>query len=138
MVYRYADILLMKAEALSQRSNPDFGQAELLLNELRIRAGMESISASFTREKFEDAILEERSKELAFEGKRWYDLLRMGMRNNFARRSKLIETIVQKVPSTQKLVLASKLSDPNGWFLPISENEIERNSNLVQNPYYDD
>ena len=71
------------------------------------------------------------------EGKRWFDLMRMGRRNNYARRSKLIEVIVSNAPPTQKRILAAKLTNPLGWYLPIWEDEIERNKNLVQNPYYD-
>jgi hypothetical protein len=61
----------------------------------------------------------------------------MGRRNNYARKSKLIDIIVSNVPSTQKRILATKLTNPNGWYLPILEDEIERNKNLKQNPYYD-
>ena len=86
---------------------------------------------------YEDAIMEERALELAFEGKRWFDLLRMGRRNDYARKSKLIEIIVANVPSTQRRILATKLNNPLGWYLPIHETELERNKNLVQNPYYD-
>ena len=50
----------------------------------------------------------------------------------------LIEIIIDKVPATQKLVLASKLTNPFGWYMPIEEKELERNNNLVQNPYYAD
>jgi starch-binding outer membrane protein, SusD/RagB family len=78
----------------------------------------------------------ERAKELAYEGKRWYDLLRMGRRNNYANKDKLIEILVENVPSTQKLILASKLANPEGWYFPIFSREIEDNVNLVQNPYY--
>ena len=81
--------------------------------------------------------MNERALELAFEGKRWFDLLRMGRRNNYARKDKLIEIIVSNVPSTQKRILAAKLTNPLGWYLPISKDEMERNKNLVQNPYYD-
>jgi hypothetical protein len=80
--------------------------------------------------------LQERALELSYEGKRWFDLLRMGRRNNYARKDKLIEIIVSNVPSTQKRILATKLTNPQGWYLPIYEKEIERNKNLVQNPYY--
>jgi hypothetical protein len=61
----------------------------------------------------------------------------MARRNNYERKSELIEKIVQYVPSTQRIVLASKLTDPNSWYLPIYESELERNPNLQQNPYYD-
>ena len=136
VVYRYADVLLMKAEALSQLER--FDEALTIINQIRSRALMNAAEIPYTTEAFEDAIMEERATELAFEGKRWFDLLRLGRRNNYSRKSKLIEIIIEKVPSTQKLVLASKLTDPFGWYLPIQENELERNSNLVQNPYYAD
>jgi hypothetical protein len=60
----------------------------------------------------------------------------MGRRNNYARKEKLIEIIVRNAPSTQKRILAVKLTNPLGWYMPIYENELERNKNLVQNPYY--
>lgn len=135
IVYRLADILLMKAEALSQLGN--YSEALALLNEIRKRADVPVLDLANTPEAFEDAILEERAIELAFEGKRWFDLMRMGRRNDYKRKSKLIEIIVEKVPSTQRLVLASKLTDPNGWYLPILDKEIERNNELTQNPYYE-
>ena len=98
---------------------------------------MEEKSAPQNPEAFEDLILEERAKELAFEGKRWFDLLRMGRRNDFARKDKLISIIIENFPSNKRLVLASKLTDPMGWYMPIQEDEIERNNELVQNPYYE-
>jgi hypothetical protein len=135
IVYRYADVLLMKAEALSQKG--DFYGANELISEIRDRAGVGPLSIANTPTAYEDAILNERALELSYEGKRWFDLLRMGRRNNYARKDKLIEIIVANVPSTQKRILATKLTNPQGWYLPIYEDEIERNKNLVQNPYYD-
>lgn len=135
IIYRFADILLMKAEALSQLGQYD--EAIEYLNRVRTRASMPEKSAPDNPQAFEDIILEERAKELAFEGKRWYDLLRMGRRNNYARKDKLISIIVQNVPSNQRLVLASKLTNPLGWYLPIEDQELERNKNLQQNPYYE-
>lgn len=135
IVYRYADVLLMKAEALSQLER--FIEAYNIIVEIRDRAGQGGLAIANTPVAYEDAIMEERAIEFAYEGKRWFDLLRMGRRNNFARKDKLIEIIVSNVPSTQKRILATKLTNPNGWYLPIYEKEIERNRNLVQNPYYD-
>ena len=135
IVYRYADVLLMKAEALSQKEQ--FAEAFSILSEIRERAGLPSVSIANTPTAYEDAILNERALEFSYEGKRWFDLLRMGRRNNYARKEKLIEIIVRNVPSTQKRILATKLTNPQGWYLPIFEGEIERNKNLVQNPFYD-
>jgi hypothetical protein len=138
IIYRLADVYLMAAEAYSQKESPDFAKALEYLNAIRERSNMALYAQFSSAQQFEDAILLERAKELAFEGKRWFDLLRMGRRNNFARKDKLIEILIQNVPSTQKLVLKSRLSDPNGWYMPIHITEIERNKNLVQNPYYDE
>jgi hypothetical protein len=135
IVYRYADVLLMKAEAFSQKEM--YLEAFNIITLIRDRAGVGVANIANSPTAYEDAILNERALELAYEGKRWFDLLRMGRRNNYARKDKLIEIIVSNVPSTQKRILATKLTNPNGWYLPIYEGEIERNKNLVQNPYYD-
>jgi starch-binding outer membrane protein, SusD/RagB family len=134
IVYRYADVLLMKAEAMSQIRR--FTEAAKILNQIRDRAGVSQLNLQNSEAAYEDAILDERALELAFEGKRWFDLVRMGSRNNFARKDKLIEIIIQNVPSTQKRILGSKLTNPLGWYMPINKDELERNLNLVQNPYY--
>ena len=135
IIYRYADILLMKAEALSQLDR--FNEALFELNFIRTRAGVGNLSLANSAVAFEDAIMQERALELAYEGKRWFDLLRLGRRNNYARKEALIEIIVSNVPSTQKRIMAAKLTNPLGWYLPVFEGEIESNRNMKQNPYYD-
>jgi hypothetical protein len=134
IVYRLAGVLLMKAEALSQIG--EYDEALRIVNRIRERALVAHASTQETPHAFEDLILRERAKELAYEGKRWFDLLRMGRRNNYERKDQLIELIIQNVPASQKRVLASKLNDPNGWYFPINAGEIEDNVNLTQNPYY--
>jgi hypothetical protein len=110
----------MKAEALSQIGR--YSEASDLLNEIRDRAGLSPVELQNSPIAYEDAILEERALELAFEGKRWFDLLRMGRRNNFARKDRLVEMIIRNVPSTQKRILGSKLTNPLGWYMPIYKN----------------
>jgi len=134
IIYRYADVLMMKAEALSQLGR--YVEAADYLNLIRERAGLGPLALQNSPMAYEDAILEERALELAFEGKRWFDLMRMGRRNNYSRKDKLVEVIIRNVPSTQKRILGSKLSNPLGWYMPIYKYELERNLNLVQNPYY--
>ncbi|HEY3369355.1 MAG TPA: RagB/SusD family nutrient uptake outer membrane protein [Prolixibacteraceae bacterium] len=134
IIYRMADIYLMKAEALSQLGRYD--EANAALNIVRERAEVAPVSVNNSAIAFEDAIMDERALELAFEGKRWFDLLRMGRRNDYARKDKLIELIIANVASTQKRILSAKLTNPLGWYLPVFKDEIERNKNLVQNPYY--
>jgi len=135
IVYRYADVLLMKAEALSQIGR--YSEALEIINQIRTRADVLLLDLPDSPVAYEDAILEERALEFAFEGKRWFDLLRMGRRNNYARKNKLIEIIVKNIPASQKRILAVKLTNPLGWYMPVHELELERNKNLVQNPYYD-
>lgn len=134
IVYRMSDLLLMKAEALSQLNRYD--EALAIVNDIRNKRLMLPLQPSNSPEAFEDMILEERARELAFEGKRWFDLLRMGRRNDFKRKNRLIEYIIKNVPSTQKLLLSIKLTNTGGWYLPIEADELNRNYNLVQNPYY--
>ena len=134
IIYRYSDVLLMKAEALNRLGR--HSEALEIVNMIRSRAFVEIISPPLNTRSIEDVILLERAKEFAFEGKRWFDLLRMGRRNDFERKNALIERMIQNVPPTQKLVLSTRLNDPNGWYFPIHINELEANLNLRQNPFY--
>lgn len=72
VVFRYADVLLMLAEALGETP-----ESYDLINEVRNRAGLPDIDAS-TPGTFEDKLLQERRVELAFENHRWPDLKRFG------------------------------------------------------------
>lgn len=72
MVLRYADVLLMLAEALGE-SDEAYG----LINQVRNRAGLSPVSSA-TSGTFADKLLRERRVELAFENHRWPDLLRFG------------------------------------------------------------
>lgn len=134
IVYRLADIILMKAEALNQLGQ--FQEATDMVNIVRNRVFLENISNPDNKTVLEDIILEERAKELAFEGKRYWDLLRFGRRNNYARKQDFINIIIAKLPVNQQQVLANKLNDPNGWYCPVHVDELKYNRNLVQNPFY--
>jgi hypothetical protein len=136
IIYRMSDLALMKAEALSQLSR--FDEALAIVNHIRINRRVLQVSPVYTEEAFEDVILNERALELAFEGKRWFDLLRMGRRNDYKRKEDLIDILVENVASTRKPVMEAKLTDPSGWYLPVYDKELERNKYLEQNPYYDD
>ena len=74
-VIRYADVLLMAAEAHYQNGNA--GQAEMYVNEVRTRVGMPNISLSSV-----DDIYNERRLELSCEGHRFFDLVRTGQAAN--------------------------------------------------------
>ena len=71
-IYRYADILLMKAECLVRLNNP--AEAKPLVDAIRERAGMDAITAAPSL----DDIYLERSLELNMEGHRRQDMIRFG------------------------------------------------------------
>lgn len=79
-VLRYADVLLMLAEALNEVGYQAGGEAFTHLNAVRTRAGLPAYTASDlgTQAAFRDAVLLERRLELPLELHRWYDLLRTG------------------------------------------------------------
>jgi len=72
-VYRYADVLLMLAEALNEQGQT--GAALPYLNQVRERAGLGDVNVT-DQSVVRDTIAHERRVELAFENKRWFDLVR--------------------------------------------------------------
>lgn len=76
---RYADVVLMMAEALGRQGK--IAQALPYLNKTRVRAGLAEYTASdiSTEDQFIAALADERGKEFALEGQRWYDLVRLGL-----------------------------------------------------------
>lgn len=75
-VIRYADVLLMAAEAHARKSSPDEAKARDYLNQVRDRAGLDDVNA--TGQALVEAIWDERRVELAGEGDRFFDLVRTG------------------------------------------------------------
>ncbi|SEL97320.1 RagB/SusD family nutrient uptake outer membrane protein [Parapedobacter koreensis] len=74
-VIRYADVLLMLAEAMNENGKTD--EALDYLNQVRERAGLEGY-ADLSPDDAREKIYTERRLELAFEGHRWFDLVRTG------------------------------------------------------------
>jgi hypothetical protein len=69
-VLRYADVLLMEAEALNELNRT--AEAEAPLNQVRARAGLGAVTG-LSKDAFREKVLHERRMELAFEGQRWFD-----------------------------------------------------------------
>lgn len=76
-VLRYAEVLLLAAEAYNAEGQDSNARAEL--NKVRNRAGLADISATLTGTDLFDAIVNEKYLELAHEGQRFWDLVRWGM-----------------------------------------------------------
>jgi starch-binding outer membrane protein, SusD/RagB family len=138
IVYRYADILLMKAEALALTGK---GQEALdLVDRIRQRGRALAQSAQnvdpSNAEAVCDYILEERAREFAFEGKRWYDMLRHAKRNNYQRLDILLNMVSRTVPGNLQQSAIAKFKDFNSHYFPIYQYELQTDKNLVQNPFY--
>jgi hypothetical protein len=149
--YRLADVILMKAEALTQQALSDNNQEKLLeakglLQQIRDRANApESTdlfygqSGDLDAKTMEEFILTERAREFMFEGKRWFDVLRHAKRNNYSERNlnyllklAILSTTPEKVSSLQN----KWRNNPGSHYLPIHLDEIKTNKNLVQNEFY--
>ncbi len=74
VVYRFADVLLMKAEALNELGRTE--EAQIPLNIVRARAGLKPVTTTDKAE-MKKIIIHERRMELAFEGHRWFDMIRI-------------------------------------------------------------
>lgn len=150
IVYRVADVLLMKAEALllvdgDEPTDEHKEQAIAAVQQLRRRAGydeyalMDDYDLRMTegQEELLGYVLRERELEFLGEGKIWYDMLRMGRRDGGRyRQSLLIDPVVTFNESAGESWLRSVLISDDACFLPIVATDVERNPNLVQNPYY--
>jgi len=114
-VYRYAETLLLLAEAENELNGP--ADAYKYINEVRNRAGIEPLSG-LTKEQFRAAVLQERKLELCFEGKRWFDLVRTGNMTKV-----MSAHIGRTIPEYMNL-------------LPVPQYQIDINKVLTQNPGY--
>lgn len=74
-IYRYAETLLYLAEALTEQGK--MGEALPILNQVRSRAGLPAATAT-AQAALRTQIYQDRRSELAFENKRWFDLVRTG------------------------------------------------------------
>ena len=135
--YRYADVLLMQAEAyiLSPESK-NLDRAYALINEVHQRATSAPLDIEISESSLLTGLLLERQKEFAFEGKRWYDLLRFARRNDFQNQQLIWDLVEFKATSDNYDQIFSYYENSDSYFLPIPQNEIDLNSNLEQNPYY--
>lgn len=135
--YRFADVLLMKAEAINQLNQPL--EASRIVKVIRNRAtalDFGPVMDSTSKSGMEKFILEERQREFAFEGKRWFDVLRNAKRNNYQRLELLFEMAAISVPVDRQQAAFNKLRDRNSHYMPIFLYELQTNNRLEQNPFY--
>ena len=160
IVYRITDVMLMKAEALAWRSASsaqDLKEAFKLVKTVYNRSQTGYVDAdgtsigvkfavdgkdilkqdSYIKEvsKLRTLVLQERRRELAFEGKRWYDLVRMALRDG--KTDNMLSILINNKYTSNQAEYKMKLSDMNTLFFPIAEREINvSNGHLKQNEAY--
>lgn len=115
-IFRYAEVLLLAAEAYNKAGQD--GSARTELNKVRNRAGLANVDGSLAGNDLFDAIVDEKFLELAHEGQRFWDLVRWGRAGT---------------------ELAGTGYAPKNDLFPIPITEIDKNSELTvadQNPGY--
>lgn len=143
IIYRLTDVMLMKAEACILKGEAEYETAFTLINAVNKRAHNYTTSASkdtlvfddykTSQEKMEQLLFDERNREFMFEGKRWYDLVRMAVRDGSNQR--LVSEATKKYQDKVN-ALKIKLADPNIIFFPYNKDELKVNPFLKQNPAY--
>lgn len=109
VLYRYADVLMMKAEALLRKG--DAAGAATIVNQVRAKRGLTNLASLSL-----DQLLDERAREFYWEGMRRQDLVRFG---------KFLEPWQEK-----------PTDDPKNLLFPIPNQQLAANPNLTQNPGY--
>ena len=137
ILYRLPDIYLMKAEALAQFDDAvSLNTAVTLINYTYYRAHSETDSLRHedfsTKAKVLEEVYKERRREFAFEGKRWFDLLRMARREGST--AKAAEFVLPGY--SDATLISQKLSQLGAWYLPIHVTQMAINDKLYQNEYY--
>ncbi len=147
---RYADVILMKAEALNEKNQGPTPEAYAALNRIRSRAGVPDLAPGLDYLAFKDSLYIERTKELIMEGHAFFDLQRFW------------DVAVPYVESSSEFTAAAedgqflfpndslgRVSDlgpltviraeqPKHWRFPFPRDEIQANNGVIeQNPGYD-
>jgi hypothetical protein len=122
IMYRLADVLLLKAEALNETGN--LAGARTLVNQIRTRVKLPATPAA-DQSAMRLAIEKERRLELAFEANRWFDL----------KRTDRVIPVLQAVKDGSGNSLKYNPTE-NRLLWPIPQGEIDKNANLKQNEGY--
>lgn len=117
---RYADVILMYAEALNEQNQTE--QAHTYINMIRTRAGI-PVLEGLAKDQMRLALEEERQVEFFLEGHRWFDLVRTGR----------LQTVMNAYFASRGLAFRV---DDHEWVMPIPLRELDINPNLGQNQGY--
>lgn len=152
IIYRLTDIMLLKAEALaammgdetplSDQDRSYLNQAFTLVNAVNKRSVLQTdaqlsdtlqASTYTTKEAINNLVLDERQRELMFEGKRYYDLVRRARRDG---NTSTITTNVMHKYETGGSAIRQKFTKMDYIYWPYNVDELKVNKNLSQNPAF--
>lgn len=141
--YRLSDMLLIKAEAEIQKGEEGYQRAFMLINTVNKRANDVTTTARAdtlkmgdyitSKASMEELLMDERQREFMFEGKRWFDLVRMARRDG--NNTRLVSLASRKYIENVNAIKI-KLADPNIIYFPYAKSEMKVNPLLVQNPAF--
>ena len=138
IVWRYAEVLLNYAEAQNEAVGPEQSVYDAM-NKIRERSGQPELPIGLSKEQMRDRIRHERRIELAFEGKRFYDIMRWKIADE------LFDTPIYGMKITNEneslkyeKVEVRKISfDPaKNYLQPLPQYALDQNPKLIQNPNY--
>ena len=155
IIYRLTDVMLMKAEAevelagdVPEGATPTEEQLTTYQDVFDIvmavwrRANNKRTSTTdllkfddyaTSRQAMEDLVFDERQRELMFEGKRWFDLVRLSRRDG--ENDRLIKKVLPKFQENTSAIRI-KLATADVLYWPYNREEIKQNPELHQNPAY--
>ena len=152
IIYRLPDIMLLKAEALTQmmRDGSDETASEYnkslvdraftLVNAVNKRSICETLLSDTlvrtnynTKGDMETLVLQERQRELMFEGKRWFDLVRLSQRTG---NTQILAAAALQKAAIGAGLISNHLAKMDAIYWPYNLDEMMVNLNLVQNPAF--
>ena len=143
IIYRMTDVMLMRAEALVEiGADTTLTEAFDLVSAVYNRANnltVDNSTQGLQADKYRDQesmrqlVRDERHRELMFEGKRWYDLVRYSLRSG--RNDELINLVLPKQLKNASRIRI-QLQQPDALFWPYAEREVDLNDALIQNSAY--
>lgn len=152
ILYRVSDVMLMKAEALVwqlpegegawSEHDEALAQEAFDLVQAVSRRSMRNLNSPLafsdyqSKAKLIELVYDERRRELLFEGKRWFDLVRRSRREGNT--EYLRGKIVGKFDGGTGVNATSRMMNIDGVYWPYAESELKYNTNLKQNPAYPD